>query len=182
VERQFAENHHRPGWQWRIRHSLGYPWIHKFTYLKGLDGQLPQIGGAEKRQPVQAPGQGEKQAGTAGFFDPETAAKSLGYPIGVPIQPDAEWDDVKTFAKAFAERMAKETADRYVATLAKRARKARIFIDYLRNDRGATAVAAYSTRGSPRASVSTPLDWSELSPEIPIGNLLHRLAGQLAAR
>jgi Predicted eukaryotic-type DNA primase len=95
----------------------------------------------------------------------------------VPIQPDADWDDVKTFTKTVAEKMAKERPDRYVATLAKRARNARIFIDYLRNGRGAT----YSTRALPWASVSTPLDWDELSPGLrsdhfTVGNLLHRLS------
>ena len=93
----------------------------------------------------------------------------------------ARWDQVKTFTKTVAETMAKERPDRYVATMAKRARGARIFIDYLRNDRGATAVAAYSTRALPRAPVSTPLDWDELSPGLrsdhfTVGNLLHRLS------
>ena len=85
------------------------------------------------------------------------------------------------FTKTIAETMAKERPDRYVATMAKRARGARIFVDYLRNDRGATAVAAYSTRALPRASVSTPLNWDELSPGLrsdhfTVGNVLHRLS------
>jgi bifunctional non-homologous end joining protein LigD len=104
-----------------------------------------------------------------------------GLHVLVPIQPDAGWDEVKSFTKAVAETMAKERPDRYVATVAKRARHARIFVDYLRNDRGATAVAAYSTRALPRASVSTPLNWEELSPGLrsdhfTVGNMLHRLS------
>ena len=104
-----------------------------------------------------------------------------GLHIVVPIQPADEWDQVKTFAKTLAGTMAKERPDRYVATVAKRARRACIFVDYLRNDRGATAVAAYSTRALPRASVSTPRNWDELSPGLrsdhfTVGNLLHRLS------
>ena len=104
-----------------------------------------------------------------------------GLHIVAPIQPEADWDEVKTFAKAVAGTMAKERADRYVATMAKRARGARIFVDYLRNDRGATAVAAYSTRGLPRASISIPLNWEELSPGLrsdhfTVGNVLHRFS------
>lgn len=104
-----------------------------------------------------------------------------GLHIVAPIQPVAEWNEVKAFAKTIAGTMAKERADRYVATMAKRARGARIFVDYLRNDRGATAVAAYSTRALPRASVSTPLNWEELSPGLrsdlfTVGNVLHRLS------
>jgi bifunctional non-homologous end joining protein LigD len=103
-----------------------------------------------------------------------------GLHIVAPIQPEAGWDEVKMFTKAVAETMAKDRPNRYVATIAKRARSARIFVDYLRNDRGATAVAAYSTRALPRASVSIPLNWEELSPGLrsdhfTLGNVLHRL-------
>jgi bifunctional non-homologous end joining protein LigD len=104
-----------------------------------------------------------------------------GLHIVAPIQPEAGWEEVKTFTKTVADTMAKERPDRYVATVAKRARRARIFVDYLRNDRGATAIAAYSTRTLLRASVSTPLSWNELSPGLrsdhfTVGNLLHRLS------
>ena len=104
-----------------------------------------------------------------------------GLHIVAPIQPEAGWDEVKAFAKTIAGTMAKERADRYVATMAKRARGAHIFVDYLRNDRGATAVAAYSTRALPRASVSIPLSWEELSPGLhsdhfTVGNVLNRLS------
>ena len=104
-----------------------------------------------------------------------------GLHVVAPIQPAAGWDQIKTFTKTIAETMAKEMPDRYVAKLAKRMRSARIFVDYLRNGRGSTAVAAYSTRAMPRASVSTPLTWDELSPGLrsdhfTVGNLLHRLS------
>jgi len=71
----------------------------------------------------------------------------------------------QVFTTTVAATMAKERPDRYVSTIAKRARGAHIFIDYLRNGRGATAVAAYSTRASPRASVSTPSIGTNFHPD-----------------
>jgi bifunctional non-homologous end joining protein LigD len=103
-----------------------------------------------------------------------------GLHVTVPITPGDGWDEAKAFTKAIADTMAKSAPNRYVATLAKKARHGRILIDYLRNDRGSTAVAAYSTRGFAQATVSTPLTWDELterlrSDHFTVGNLRNRL-------
>jgi bifunctional non-homologous end joining protein LigD len=104
-----------------------------------------------------------------------------GLHVVVPIEPKNSWDEAKTFTGAVAAAMASRRPDQYVATMAKRARAGRIFIDYLRNGREATAVAAYSTRALPQASVSTPVGWDELAEGLradhfTIHNLHHRLA------
>jgi len=103
-----------------------------------------------------------------------------GLHVVFPIEPTASWSEAKEFTKSIAATMAETRPERYVATMTKKVRKGRIFIDYLRNGRGATAVAAYSTRGLPAATVSTPLEWDELSEAIradhfTIDNLRHRL-------
>ena len=98
----------------------------------------------------------------------------------MPVAPRAEWKEAKDFARGIAETMAKARPDRYVATMTKNIRRGRIFIDYLRNGRGSTAVSAYSPRAGASAAVSTSLAWDELSESIKsnhfgIGNLRHRL-------
>ena len=103
-----------------------------------------------------------------------------GLHVVVPIEPRASWEEAKAFTASLASQMAAEHPDKYIATLSKRARSGRIFIDYLRNGRGATAVAAYSTRGRPQAPVSTPIEWDEISEGLKadhftLGNLGHRL-------
>jgi bifunctional non-homologous end joining protein LigD len=103
-----------------------------------------------------------------------------GLHVVLPIEPVTDWDDAKAFTQSIADAMAKAKPERYVANMSKSARRGRIFIDYLRNGRGATAVAAYSTRALPMASVSTPLAWDELSDSIRadhfrIDNLRQRL-------
>jgi len=104
-----------------------------------------------------------------------------GLHVVVPVEPKNSWEEAKTFTGAVAAAMASRRPDKYVATMAKSARTGRIFIDYLRNGREATAVAAYSTRALPQASVSTPVAWEELSEGLradhfTIHNLRHRLA------
>ena len=89
-----------------------------------------------------------------------------GLHVAAPLQRAAKWPAVKAFTKALAEAMAADSPDLYVATITKSKRRGKILIDYLRNQRGATAVAAWSTRARPGAPVSAPLAWSELGPEI----------------
>ena len=83
-----------------------------------------------------------------------------------PVKPKADWPAVKAWTKAMADAMAGDSPQRYVATITKAKRTGKILIDYLRNQRGMTAVAAYSTRARPGAAVSMPLAWEELVPEI----------------
>lgn len=85
-----------------------------------------------------------------------------GLHVVAPLMPWAGWDEAKAFAAAVAKRMAHEEPERYLAKMTKSARAGRIFVDYLRNGRGATSVAPYSTRAREGAPVSMPLRWSEL--------------------
>jgi bifunctional non-homologous end joining protein LigD len=89
-----------------------------------------------------------------------------GVHVVVPIEPTRTWDDAKEFCRAVADMIVKAFPDRYTASMAKARRPGRIFIDYLRNVEGATAVAAYSARAKARAPVSMPIDWSELSHDV----------------
>lgn len=86
-----------------------------------------------------------------------------GVHVCVPIVPDSDWDAAKAFCEAFADAMVAQSPLRYVATATKTARKGRIFIDWLRNTRGATSVASWSLRARAGAPVAMPLRWEELS-------------------
>jgi bifunctional non-homologous end joining protein LigD len=85
-----------------------------------------------------------------------------GLHIVVPFD-GADWTTTKEFTKQIAVAMSADSPTKYLAKMTKSARNGRIFIDYLRNGRGATAVAAYSPRARPGAPVSVPIDWRELT-------------------
>ena len=85
-----------------------------------------------------------------------------GYHVLIPLKPAADWTTVKTFAHDFAAAMEQAEPDLYTATLSKKARAGRIFIDYLRNGRGSTTVCAFSTRARQTASVSVPIAWEQI--------------------
>jgi len=85
-----------------------------------------------------------------------------GLHVVAPVSPPCPWDPVRAYARSVAEALADRRPERYVATSAKSARTGRIFIDYLRNGRGATSIASYSLRARPGATVAMPLRWDEL--------------------
>lgn len=85
-----------------------------------------------------------------------------GLHVVVPLTRKAGWDEVKAFAKAVAEDVAAAEPALYTSKLPKVRRQGKVFLDYLRNGRGATSICAYSTRSRPGAPVSAPLHWEEL--------------------
>ncbi len=89
-----------------------------------------------------------------------------GLHVVAPIKPEYDWQTVKNFAKSFVETMATNNPKQYVTKISKRVRQGKIFLDYLRNQRGATAVAPYSLRARIHAPVATPLAWNELTDNI----------------
>lgn len=86
-----------------------------------------------------------------------------GLHVCVPLDPVLDWDTVKSFCRGVAEILEKQYPDRYVSDMSKAKRKGRIFVDYLRNGRGATSVAAYSARARDRGPVSVPVHWDEIN-------------------
>jgi bifunctional non-homologous end joining protein LigD len=93
-------------------------------------------------------------------FAKTTGGKGLH--VVIPLTPKLGWDEVKAFAKWVADSLVAQRPQDFTANMAKRARRGRIYIDYLRNGRGATAVGAYSPRARPGAPVSTPVSWEEV--------------------
>jgi DNA primase len=85
-----------------------------------------------------------------------------GVHVVVPLTPGHDWGTHKDFARRFAEAMALAEPDRFTATMSKAKRKGRIFIDWLRNQRGSTAVLPYSARARQGAPVALPITWDEL--------------------
>jgi bifunctional non-homologous end joining protein LigD len=85
-----------------------------------------------------------------------------GVHVVVPLDPGHDWETHKDFSRRFAEALSLAEPERFVATMSKAKRKGKIFIDWLRNQRGATAILPYSARARPGAPVAVPIAWGEL--------------------
>ena len=85
-----------------------------------------------------------------------------GIHVIAPLIREAAWPEVKSFAERFARALSQARPDQFTATMSKAQRKGRIFMDWLRNQRGATAIMPYSARARPNAPVAVPVSWQEL--------------------
>ncbi|KKB09341.1 DNA ligase D [Devosia chinhatensis] len=85
-----------------------------------------------------------------------------GIHVIVPLKPTKPWPEIKAFCRALAQSMATDEPDRFTANLSKARRKGRLFIDYLRNERGSTAISPWSVRSREGAPVAAPVEWDEV--------------------
>ncbi len=123
-----------------------------------------------------------EQVGLIGFCK-TTGGKGLHVvtPLARDRHRNPSWSEAKTFARAVCQAVADAAPDRYVVTMAKKLRPGRIFLDYLRNDRKATAVAPLSPRGRPGAPVSMPLTWAQVKTGLdPMRYTIRTVPGLLA--
>lgn len=108
---------------------------------------------------------------------------SRGYHVVVPIIPQYTFEEVHEFAKKIATKLADQAPDKFTTAISKSKRGERIFIDYLRNSYGQTAVAPYSLRAIEGAPVATPIDWFELDSSTPqkytLKNMFSRLSHKI---
>jgi bifunctional non-homologous end joining protein LigD len=107
-----------------------------------------------------------KALGLASFVK-TTGGKGLH--VVCPFRPALDWDSCLELSRAVADLIVRERPRRYTLNMSKAGREDKILLDYLRNNRGSTAVAAYSTRAKPEATVSVPVSWDELSPGLTSG-------------
>lgn len=119
-----------------------------------------------------------EKIGLQGFLK-TTGGKGLH--VVLPVEPTLRWEAAKGFSKAVADLLCQTFPDRFTPSISRASRRGRIFIDYLRNAEGSTAVAAYSLRARANAPVPTPISWSELRRDVRFDhfnakNLLRRLA------
>ena len=117
-------------------------------------------------------------------FPKVTGGKGLH--VVLPIRRRSSWEVVKQFSKHTAAWLQQQSPGRFTISSSKKARSGKIYIDYLRNTRGATVIAPYSTRARPVPSVSVPIDWEELSTtssadSFTVDNLIRRLHHQAVA-
>jgi bifunctional non-homologous end joining protein LigD len=85
-----------------------------------------------------------------------------GLHVCVPLEPELGWEELAEFTRAVAQRLARDEPGTFTANMAKSHRKGKVYVDYLRNVRGANAVGVFSTRAREGAPVSVPVGWDEL--------------------
>jgi bifunctional non-homologous end joining protein LigD len=119
----------------------------------------PDVPFAEVKKAAEDVRNGLKELKLTSFLK-TTGGKGLH--VVVPFKKSPSWDEAKDFARTYSEAMAKAAPDRFTTNIRKAARTGKIFIDYLRNGEGASAIAAYSTRARKGAPIALPIDWKEL--------------------
>ena len=127
----------------------------------GQRSQSPSGGADQQNQPAAGPASG---AGQPAQPPPEWSSGGGGR-LDTPAAGPT-WEEVRGLARAIAEAIARASPDRFTASASRSERTGKIYIDYLRNSRGATSVAPFSTRRHAGAPVSMPLRWDELTPRL----------------